>query len=159
VQARKFGENIFFMDNGKITQQGTVETIFSKPIDSTIAEYTFSENIFRGKIIEENKEKFFLCNGVKITVVADNPIDNVIAILRAEDIFVSKTIFESSARNSFNGIIKKIENIGNVYALTIDVKGLDFETVITRQSLYTMELKVKDNVYITFKATSVHIIN
>lgn len=158
AQARKFGENIFFMNNGKITQQGTADTIFSKPIDLTIAEYTFYENILHGKIIEEHGQKYFLSNEVKITVVAENLEGEVIAVLRAEDIFVSKTILESSARNSFYGTIKKIKNIGSVYNLTVNVKSLDFETVITKQSLYTMNLKEKDDVYITFKATSVHLI-
>ena len=158
VHARKFGDKIFFMKDGEIIQQGASDNVFLKPIDLAIAEYTFSENIFRGRIIEENGQKYVLCNNLKISVVAENFTGEVTIILQPADIFVSKTILESSARNSFYGIIKEIKNIGSVYSLIVGVNGLDFETVITKQSLYTMDLKEKDNVYITFKATSVHFI-
>lgn len=156
--ARKFGGKIFFMNDGKIVQEGTPNSIFLKPVDLTIAEYAYAHNIFRGKIIEENGQKYILCNNLKITVVTENSSGEAIAILRPDDIFVSRTILESSARNSFCGTIRKIKNSGSAYNLTISVNGLDFETVITKQSLYAMDLKEKEHVYITFKATSVHLI-
>ncbi|PKM92837.1 MAG: hypothetical protein CVU80_01215 [Elusimicrobia bacterium HGW-Elusimicrobia-4] len=156
--ARRFGQKIFFMNNGKIIQEGSADDIFSRPISLDIAKHSFSENIIHGKIIEENGQKYLLSNGIKINVVADNEMYEVSAILRPEDIFVSKMPIESSARNSFRGKIKKIENIGTVYDLTVDVSGINFETVITKQSLIFMNLKIGDEIYLTFKATSVHLI-
>ncbi|MEW6556478.1 MAG: ABC transporter ATP-binding protein [Elusimicrobiota bacterium] len=157
-QARKFGQKIFFMNNGKIIQKGTVDEVFNQPISVDIAEYSFAENIFNGKITTENGQKYFLSNGIKMNVVADDNISEVSAVLHAEDIFVSRMPFKSSARNCFNGKIKKIENIGAVYNLVVDVAGTDFETVITKQSLVSMNLKTGDEIYLTFKATSVHLI-
>ncbi|MFH0947698.1 MAG: ABC transporter ATP-binding protein [Elusimicrobiota bacterium] len=157
-QARRFGQKLFFMNNGKIIQEGSVDDIFSRPISLDIAKHSFSENIIHGKIIEENGQKYLISNGMKISVVADDEMYEVSAILRPEDIFVSKLPIESSARNSFKGKIKKIESIGAVYDLTVHISGVDFETVITKQSLVLMDLKIGDEIYLTFKATAVHLI-
>lgn len=157
-QARKFGQKIFFMNNGEIIQEGSADNIFSHPISLDIAEYSVTENIIRGKIVKENGQKYLLSNSIKISVVADDKMDDVAAILRPEDIFVSRLPIESSARNSLKGKIERIENLGAIYDLTVNVNGINLETVITKQSLVAMNLKTGDEIYLTFKATSVHLI-
>lgn len=157
-QARQFGKKIFFIKDGEIIQTGTPGEIFNHPVSLDIAEYSFAENIIYGEITSENGQTYLVSNRLKISVVAENIKGKVAGILRSEDIFVSKARIKSSARNCFNGVIKKIEGSGAVYVLTVDVNGTYLETVITRQSLVSMNLEEGEQVYLTFKATSIHLI-
>lgn len=158
IQARQFGKRIFFMKAGEILQTGTTEEMFSRPVSLDIAEYSFAENIICGEIANENRQAYLVSGNLKISVVAGDIDGRVAGILRAEDIFVSRTPIDSSARNCFSGIIKKIDCIGAVYLLTVDVSGMLLETVITKQSLVSMNLNQGENIYLTFKATAVHLI-
>jgi len=157
-QARQFGKKIFFMKSGEILQEGNSEDIFNSPTIPDIAEYSFTGNIIRGKILSENGQTYLYTDNLKISVVTENIYNEVIGVLRPDDIFVSKLPFESSARNCFNGIITKIEYLGNIYILTVNVNGTELETVITKQSLISMNLNKGDEVYLTFKATAVHLL-
>ncbi|MDO8734468.1 MAG: ABC transporter ATP-binding protein [Elusimicrobiota bacterium] len=157
-QAKRFGKKLFFMNNGTIAQEGSVKDIFNHPVSVDIAEHIYSENIFRGKIVKKNGQEYLVCGDLKINVVTGDISGDVVGILRPEDIFVSKLPIVSSARNSFNGKIKRIENMGTVYDLTVSVRRVDFETVITKQSMESLDLKPGAEIYLTFKATSVHLV-
>lgn len=156
-QARQFGKKIFFLQEGKILQEGSADEVFSRPLTLDIAEYSFAENIIHGKISAENGQTYLVTDNLKISVVAENITGEAVGILRPEDIFVSKSPLESSARNCFQGMIKKIECIGAVYFLTVEVKDMSFETIITKQSLESMNLSPGNQIYLTFKATAVHL--
>jgi len=157
-QAIKYGSKISFMKDGEILQEGDFKEIFNRPAMLDVAEYLYSKNIIYGNILKEDGQTYLIRDDLKIVVVAGNISGEVAGILSPEDIFVSKTRLDSSARNCFRGTIKNIEWLGSVYILTVCVNKVCFETVITKQSLISMNLKIGDEIFITFKATSVHIL-
>jgi molybdate transport system ATP-binding protein/molybdate/tungstate transport system ATP-binding protein len=63
---------------------------------------------------------------------------------------------KSSARNSFSGRVEEIANGGMMVKVWVDV-GIPFMTMLTRLGYEEMDLKVGDPVYLTFKATAVHV--
>jgi molybdopterin-binding protein len=62
----------------------------------------------------------------------------------------------SSARNSFCGTITHIADRGSTFYLTVNLPP-DFICLVTRRSLDEMGLAEGQKVYITFKASAVHI--
>ncbi|MGA1823983.1 MAG: ABC transporter ATP-binding protein [bacterium] len=72
-----------------------------------------------------------------------------------DDIIISKEPFASSARNHFKGVITQIA--GQSEKILIEVKAEElFKASITRTSLNEMGLNIGSEVYLTFKASSVH---
>ena len=64
----------------------------------------------------------------------------------------------SSARNAFKGEIERVVDTETVIRIAVDV-GIDisFIVAITKQSFDEMNLKTGGEVYITFKASAVHV--
>ena len=81
---------------------------------------------------------------------------NVYVSVRPEEIFVSLKPIESSARNSFYGEIENIVDEGNIIRITVNA-GIPFVVSITKRSFDDMGLQIGTKVYLTFKATCVHV--
>jgi molybdate/tungstate transport system ATP-binding protein len=63
---------------------------------------------------------------------------------------------ESSARNSFRGNIEKVVDCGTTVRIGVDT-GIPFIVSMTRRSYQDLNLTKGKEVYLTFKATEVHI--
>ncbi|MDH5623894.1 MAG: TOBE domain-containing protein, partial [Candidatus Bathyarchaeota archaeon] len=81
----------------------------------------------------------------------------VTVFVRPEDIIVSKKNMSSSARNVFEGKIVGVSDFGPVVKLRVDA-GKEFVVQITKRSFVEMRLNVGSTVFLTFKASSVHLI-
>jgi molybdate/tungstate transport system ATP-binding protein len=77
--------------------------------------------------------------------------------VRPEDILVSTNPLQSSARNVFKGRIIGITEVGSIVRLVVDAEK-KFSVQITKKSLTEMNLNVGAEVYLTFKASAVHLI-
>lgn len=155
IQARKFADIIYFIENGKIVQSGNSEEVFSKPVSISCAEFTGAQNIIRGYI--DNNSNFIMGN-FKISVVSDIVDAQVFAVIRPEDILISnEPITDTSARNCIKGKIKEIKHLGQIDEVIVDVNGIEIMSIITKQSTEIMQLKSQKEVYIVFKASSVKI--
>jgi molybdopterin-binding protein len=173
AQARKLGGRIFFMSRGRVAASAPADEFFAKPANLEAAEYTFAENVFEGEVVKKNSGLFLETSGVDIELSSDGfaggqdsqetpaektAKEKVYGILRAEDIFVSLDPIKSSARNSFKAEVKKISPMGRVYSLEASVGKAVFETVVTKQSVESLNLQTGAEVYLTFKATAMHLI-
>lgn len=156
VQARKFGKKIFFLKDGEILQSGEKDEIFKTPTTLDLALFSSSENIIPGRISKEKDELYLETSNLKINVVSNIFSGEVVGIIRPEDILISKVPLVSSARNCLRGKILNIENLGIIYSVVVDCNGVLFTSFVTKQS--AASLKVMDDVYIIFKATSVYIL-
>jgi len=76
--------------------------------------------------------------------------------LRPEEILLSRSPLRSSARNCLRGRIVEIADRGAIVYVTVDVPP-EFVCAITRRSLVEMELQVGMEVYVSFKASAVHV--
>jgi molybdopterin-binding protein len=77
--------------------------------------------------------------------------------VRPEDILVSTNTLSSSARNGFKGEIVSVSDFGSIVKLRVNA-GKEFTVQITRQSFTEMQLNVGSSVFLTFKASSVHLV-
>jgi molybdopterin-binding protein len=96
-------------------------------------------------------------DGINIVSASLKP-GSVHVSIRPEDILVSTKQIVSSARNSFKGKIASIIDAGTILKIAVDVGiGIPFIVAITKQSFDELNLKTGGKVYITFKASAVHV--
>ena len=156
VEALALADRIAIMNNGRIEQKGGADEVFQKPASNFVAKFVGIKNIFKARSNGKNKA---LINGKERTLeisVIDDFKEEANLTVRPEDIIISTESFSSSARNSFKGTIKKIKDRLNYLEVVVDI-GVDFRVHITRQSLKEFNLKNGKEVYLTFKASAVHI--
>ncbi len=142
--------------DGKIVEIGTIDDILGK--SGNLAKFARLENIFSGtsQILKEGTSRIKLDNDITIETALQKS-GRITVFIRPEDIILSKSKFESSARNVFKGKIVGISDQGSLVKLKVNV-GREFITQITKRSFVEMNLNVGSHVYLTFKASSVQLV-
>jgi molybdopterin-binding protein len=155
-EAIALGDRIAVIGDGRIQQIGTAEQIFRQPNSEFVARFAMVRNIFAGEVVDGDGENAVFCaEGARLAVVTDFR-GKYHASLRPEDILISHAPFPSSARNCFCGTITSIADKGSTLYLTVTLPP-DFICLVTRNSFDAMGLAEGQKVYITFKASAVHI--
>jgi len=164
-EAIALGDRIAVLGEGRIQQVGTAEQVFRQPNSEFVARFAMARNIFAGEVVDGEvargdspwREGQALINveGTELAVVTELR-GRLHASLRPEDILLSTQPLHSSARNSFQGVITHIADRGSTLYLTVRVPP-DFVCLITRRSFEEMRLGEGKEVYITFKASAVHV--
>jgi molybdopterin-binding protein len=155
-EAIALGDHIAVIGDGRLKQVGTAEQIFRQPNSEFVARFTIARNILAGQVLDNDKgDSVFRTEGAEL-VVATDLRGKWHASIRPEDILISTEPLRSSARNSFCGTITGISDKGSTLYLTVSVPP-DFFCLVTRRSFEDMELSEGQKVYITFKASAVHV--
>lgn len=158
-EALSLADELAVMSNGMIVQRGSPVEVFTRPVSKDIADFIGMETIAEGKIISRQDN---LCsikvNEKIIEAVADlRPGDNVLVCIRPEDVIISMQAEATSARNCFKAAIVKVDPWLLEYKLTLDC-GFSLISFVTKQSIESLGLYRDRNVFVTFKATAVHLI-
>lgn len=157
AEALEIADYLIVMINRKIVQEGLPEKVVQSPATEEIAGFLGLENIFHGRVIKVDGRSYFENNQVRFEVVMDEKTD-AWAVVHPEDIIISeRPLAKTSARNTLPGIVSDIIKSGMIYRITINA-GEEFRVNITRASAEELALTPGKNVYLTFKATAVHII-
>lgn len=155
-EAIALGDRIAVLGEGRILQVGTPEQIFRQPNSEFVARFAMSRNIFAGEVRDaDDGHVTITIEGMKLEVVAELR-GKLHASLRPEDILISREPLRSSARNCLRGTITHINDRGSTLYLTVSTP-LDFICLLTRRSFEEMGLRVGEEVYITFKASAIHV--
>jgi molybdopterin-binding protein len=123
-----------------------------------LASFAAVENTFTGtaKSTESGTSIVSMGNGVKIEITSKR-IGATTVFINPQDIILSKTAIDSSARNVFKGKITEITDSDSLVRMKVDV-GKAFTVQVTKRSFNEMGLCLNAEVFITFKASSVQII-
>jgi molybdopterin-binding protein len=156
-QAKKLPHRIALMDEGKITEVGAPAEVFGK-LSKNLASFAAVDNTFTGnaKTTGSGTSIVDVGNGIRIEVTAQRQGVTVVFI-NPQDIILSKTAVESSARNVFKGKITQITDSNSLVKLKVNV-GKPFTVQITKRSFSEMGLCLNAGVFITFKASSVQVL-
>jgi tungstate transport system ATP-binding protein len=156
-QAKKLPHRIALMDEGKITEVGAPADVFGK-LSKNLARFAAVDNTFTGtaKATTSGTSKVDVGNGVQIEVTVQRQGATAVFI-NPQDIILSKTAVESSARNVFKGKITQITDLDSLVKLKVDV-GKPFTVQITKRSFSEMGLCLNAEVFIAFKASSVQVL-
>jgi len=119
------------------------------------------KTVCEGRVVKKEESLCFVQTGKELmSAVSDCNIgDSVFVLIRPEHITVSRHREESSARNIFRAKISAIEPWGLEYKLTLE-QGNNFELIafVTHQSVMELGLNESDEIFVTFKATAVHLV-
>jgi molybdate transport system ATP-binding protein len=163
VEAMALGDRIAVMNNGRIEEVGTPDKIFYKPEREFVARFIGMKNIFDGKITALDEgggvAQISTRNFDLTTVLIPSGVGtHVKACIRPEDIILMKSDRKTSARNVIGGRIISIFPNGPLMRVLVDVGGDEISVDITRLAARDLKLLMEDEVLLTFKATSVHVI-
>ena len=156
-QAKTLPHRIALISDGRITEVGAPAEIFGM-LSRNLASFAVVGNTFTGNSVptSEGTAVVDVGNGVRIEVTAQKS-GEVSVFINPQDIILSKTALESSARNVFKGTITEISDLGALVKLKVDV-GKPFSVQITKRSFLQMGLNLNAEVFIAFKASSVQVL-
>lgn len=155
-QAEDLSDRIVLLREGRVVEEARPEELFVEP-SAAMARFTRSENVFSGvSRIVEGVAHVSIGGGVEI-MAAFGQEGQVLVNVRPEDIIISRGKMESSARNNLLGRISSIAEHNSIVKMKVDV-GRIITVQITRKSLVEMGLNVGQEIYLTFKASSVQAI-
>ncbi|UCD85851.1 MAG: ATP-binding cassette domain-containing protein [Deltaproteobacteria bacterium] len=126
-------------------------------VDGRIIEGSI-ENLFEGTVEEiDGTQSVKISPKISVSVITEKRGKVNISIAPRE-IILSHGAIISSARNSFKGIIRKIQMEGQTVIVNISVdEEVEFTALITETSFKNMGLPIDSEIYLTFKSTSVTI--
>src|SRR3990170_1168362 len=152
-QAKALPHRIALISDGRISEVGTPAEIFGK-LSKNLASFAAVGNTFRGtaRATSEGTTIVDVGNDVQVEVTGQRQ-GEVAVFVNPQDIILSKSALESSARNVFRGRITEISDLGALVKLKVDV-GKAFTVQITKRSFNEMGLNLNAEVYIAFKASS-----
>ncbi|NLE07665.1 MAG: ABC transporter ATP-binding protein [Dehalococcoidales bacterium] len=155
-EALSLGTKIAVIGEGELKQTGTPEDIFRRPDSEFVARFAMARNIIKGTVLEQpGQDIIFRSEGTDF-VVASGEKSSLTASIRPEDIIISLEPIHSSARNCFRGTITRILDKGSILYITAGIPP-ELTSLVTRHSFEEMELKEGNQVYLTFKASSIHL--
>ena len=155
-EAISLGHRVAVLNEGRIAQIGTPEDILRQPSSEFVARFALSRNIFLGEA-EDGKDGYasIKIGGTKLTAIAELK-GKVHLSLRPEEILISREPLHSTARNSFEGTISDITDRGAMMYVTVSIPP-DFICLVTHQAFRELNLRKGERVWITFKASAIHV--
>ncbi|HAF70491.1 MAG: Molybdate/tungstate transport system ATP-binding protein [Acetothermia bacterium 64_32] len=152
-EAVALGEEIAVLQEGRIAQVGPAEEVFRRPATPEVAEFLGARNVLSGQVSPDGRR--FKLDGTELEVVSrlSGPAH---AAVRPEDILLSLSPIATSARNCLRGRVMGIERKGPLVYVTVDVPPT-FIVAITPESLSELGLAEGMEVYLSFKASAVHV--
>ncbi|MFP3898861.1 MAG: ATP-binding cassette domain-containing protein [Dehalococcoidia bacterium] len=155
-EAIALGHRVAVLNDGCMAQIGTPEEFLRRPSSEFVARFALTRNILSGRVVGiEDGCTIIDTGGAQLRAVTEAR-GEVRLSLRPEDIFVSKESFASTARNRFLGVVSDIADRGPVIYVSVNVPP-DFVCVITRQAFDELQLSEGVTVWITFKASAIHV--
>ncbi len=155
-EAVALADRIAVMQDGRLVQVGAPDEVFRKPASEFVARFVGVRNVFRGAVCHTGEgEKTIEVDGTSIAAVTDLLGPSHVSI-RPEDIVISTQPIASSARNCLGGRVVGLVDAGPVFYVTVSVPP-DFVCLVTRASVGELGLEEGRRVYLSFKASAVHV--
>jgi molybdate/tungstate transport system ATP-binding protein len=140
------------MNNGRIEQVGSIEDIFQRPRSTFVADFVGMKNLFAARF-EGTKA---VVHSLEIELGREPTNSNGYIAIRPEDIVISRGAIASSMRNSFKGAVIGIFDQGFYYEVHVRAGAVIFKSLITKSSVFELELHEGTDVFLSFKSTAIH---
>jgi molybdopterin-binding protein len=154
-QARLLGDHLFFLKDGEIVQRGTPGQVLQNPATLDVAYFASLSNVLNGRLVRTPEDVHLIIGETKIHVVSALGEGPVAAVLRPEDILLSRQPFHSSARNILSGRVDAVDDLGMVVLVRVRCSDFSLRAAITRSSLQELGIRPGETVVLTFKASAV----
>lgn len=163
--ALRLGDVVAVLGEGRIVQAGPPEAVFRYPNSPFVAHFLGSGSVLRGTITRSgpatgHPPRFpatFRSGRLTLDVVAERE-GEAHAVIRPEDLLVSRTPFPDYPRNRLPARIARVERLGPVTNLLLDTAGEQLTASVTTATAEGMGLEAGTEVVVAFKATAVHLL-
>ena len=152
AEAMMLAKRICVMLDGRIHQIAPPEELFRRPSDHAVAHFLGMKNILSVRHVKNN---ICLIGDHKIHVSGVDDSTSHIWI-KPEEIILSKTAFDSSARNQFNCTITELLPQDHSITVCLGSGSLSFAALITYTSSKELGLEPGLQIFATFKSSAVH---
>ncbi len=159
-EALRLGDLVAVLSEGRIAQSGTPEQVFRYPNSAFVARFVGSGNVIAGAVQRNDSSddgvRFrgrFQGENLSLDVVAERE-GPAHAVIRPEDIVLSLTAHPDSARNHKEAVVTRLERLGPITLVHLDV-GRPLIASVTTASAEEMALHPGLRVIIALKATAI----
>lgn len=178
TEAGLLGDVAILLDRGRVLQSGPPEEVFRHPASPYIAEFLGAENVLAGtvRVLEDASPDWvdtslsagtagegrraieFTSGALTIYTVGVAPLEGThYAVIRAEEVVLTREPHPSSARNVFRGRVQEVAMMGAYARVTVDVSGVPLVAALTARSVHELGLAEGVEAFATFKAMAVHL--
>jgi molybdate/tungstate transport system ATP-binding protein len=140
------------MNNGGIEQIGSIEDIFQRPTSTFVADFVGMKNLFAAQF----KGTRAGVKDLEIELGREPANSHGYIAIRPEDIVLSREALSSSMRNSYRGVVAGIFDQGFYYEVQVRAGAVTFKSLITKKSVFELELHEGIDVFVSFKSTAIH---
>ncbi len=171
AEAGMLGDVAILLDRGRVLQSGVPADVFRRPATPYIAEFLGAENVFAGvarrtsespardgSVSADGEHAIEFTSGALVLHTVGAFADgDCTAIIRAEEVVLSRQLQPTSARNTFQGRVTDVAILGAYARVTVDVAGVPLVAALTPRSVNELGIVVGGDVYASFKAFAVHL--
>jgi len=150
-EALSLGDRIGILLDGCIVQCGTPDHVFNHPASKEAADFLGYRNVFGGPV----RDNILYIDNTAVTVPVKSA-EHIYIAIRSDDIILSRTTFQSSARNSFSGTVGNVLKKSSIIEIILDI-GILLAIDITWKSYEEMDIKIGDQLWATFKVSSLKV--
>lgn len=160
VDALTIGDRMAVLSGGAILQIGSIDEVFSRPVDVDVAAAVGVETVLPGEVVAD-------ADGLLVVRVGDADIravrgdgttGSVFVCMRAEDVMLETSARDgASARNRWPGDIISVQHEGAVVRVGVNC-GFALTALLTRPAYDELQLAPGKPVTAVVKATAVHLI-
>lgn len=144
------------INSGKVEQQGSINDIFFKPTTPFMASFVGMRNIFQ---VHYKSNKAVTSDNLEIILASPQETEEGHIAISPESIVLSLECRKgfTSERNHLKGNITGITRDGYGFIIEVLCNSTVFATLITYAALQELKLKLDDSVWLSWKASSIHI--
>jgi len=161
MEAATLANKVAVIENGKLIQFGSPEEVFRHPKTEFVARFSGIKNIFKTQEIKPADNRGLkvakINNSVSLHLISETNAKTGFVMVPQEDILISADRIESSALNQFRGIVKDLYFAISGMEVVIDI-GIELVVSISHSSQQTLDISPNKNLWVTFKASSVKIV-
>jgi len=162
-EALRLGDVVAVLAEGRIAQLGRPEEVFRFPNSAFVARFIGTGTVLRGDVTRQAADgpdgrfaAWFDSAPLRLEVVAER--EGVAhAVLRPEDLMLSREPMTGSARNRFAAVVSRVERVGPISYVHLDA-GRPLTAAVTTASAADLGLDNGVDVVVTVKATAIHLV-
>jgi len=158
-QGQRMADLIAVMMDGRFIQAGETIKVFSEPCSAQVARFIGIRNVLQG-MVKGNEDGMILVDlgGVTLHAISSIQSGRVTVALRPEDITLyPEPDGKMSARNVIPGVITEIRPYGIINHVIVACGQISLAVQVTWQAVRDLNLARGQEVLLSFKAPSVHV--
>ncbi len=155
-EAITLASRVAIMNEGRIVQIGEPAEVFRHPKSAFVAGFIGIRNFFKGHLRYTDGQKGLaevVTSGPVFRVLSDERPGDGHLMVRSEDVIVSEMKPQTSAQNTFEGVIADVVPAKLGMEIAVDI-GVEILSAVSRESVKSLSLARGQRIWISFKASA-----